>query len=98
MTTVVLGGLAGAILSLLFEWFPGLSGWYGKQEPIVKRGVMAVALVLASVVVFALACAGFLEAFNWTLSCDTDGLAKLMGLLFAALAVNQPFHALIKKS
>lgn len=97
MTTIVLGGIAGALLSLFFEWFPGVSKWYEGKPPVMKRAVMGVFLVLASVVVFAMACSGILDALNWNLACDVDGASKLLGLLFTALAVNQPFHAIVKK-
>jgi hypothetical protein len=97
MTTTVLAGVAGALLSLLFEYVPGIAGWFEKQTSITKRIVMSVALIVAAAVVYAMACAGLLGALNWSLTCDEAGLTQLLGVLFAALATNQTFHALVKK-
>ena len=97
MTTTVLAGIAGAILSLFFEYVPGVAGWFEGQSAIVKRIVMSVALVVAAAVVYGMACAGLLGALNWSLTCDEAGLTQLLGVLFAALATNQTFHLLIKK-
>lgn len=98
MNTTVLAGIAGTILALFFEWFPGVAGWFDKQTPIIKRVVMSASLIASAGVVYGLACAGLLADLNWNLTCDEAGLTKLLGILFAALATNQTFHALIKKT
>ena len=97
MSTTVLAAVAGALLSLLFEYVPGVAGWFENQAAITKRIVMSAALIVAAGVVYGMACAGLLGALNWNLSCDEAGLTQLLGILFAALASNQTFHALVKK-
>ena len=97
MTTTVLAGIAGALLSLLFEYVPGIAPWFEKLPAVGKRVVMSAALIVAAGLVYGLACAGLLGALNWNLECSEAGLTQLLGILFAALASNQTFHALVKK-
>lgn len=102
MDTETLAGLAGAMLSLLFAYVPGLSGWYarlGEGAPeetggTYKRLVMLAALVVAALGSYGLACLGAGEYFGLALRCDRAGLAGLLRALLLALAANQATYLL----
>lgn len=98
VTTDVLSGIAGSLLSLILEWFPVVKDWYADKSPAIKRLIMILFLALAAVVLFALACAGILGALNWTLTCDAEGAWSLFRLFGVAATTNQVTHLLAKKS
>ena len=98
ITTDVLVGVAGALLSLLFEYVPGFKNWYEKKTPKQKRLWMLLILAVAALILFVLACAGILGALNWTLTCDTEGAWTLFKLFGIAATGNQVTHLLAKKS
>jgi hypothetical protein len=86
--------LAGAILSLLFEYVPGLSGWYEGQTGTTKRLVMLGAIVVVAAAVYGLSC------FNtpWIyVECSTAGLFDLLLAIVAAITANQGVYLLTKR-
>lgn len=85
MSAEELAGIAGAILSLLFSYVPGLSDLYGKLEPTEKRLVMAGLLVAVAASVFGLSCGHVLSS----VTCDQAGVWGLVKVLLAALVSNQ---------
>lgn len=94
MDKLQLATWAGALLSLLFEYVPGLSGWYDAKDETTKRLIMLGAITLVAAGVYGLSC------FNtpWVyVECSTAGLFELLGaVLFAAIG-NQVTHKLTKK-
>lgn len=101
MDAETLAGLAGALLSLLFAYVPGLSGWYarlgeGQEEAgsVYRRLVMLAALVGVALGSYGLACLGVGEYFGLALSCDRVGLAGMIRSLVLALAANQATYVL----
>lgn len=94
MPPELLSGLAGVVLSLAMTYVPGLSAAYGRLSSDGKRGVMALALVVA----------GFLAAI---LSCESPGSLEASQLcaggfpwkaisqsILTALVANQGVHRL----
>lgn len=102
MDAETLAGLAGALLSLLFAYVPGLSGWYSRLGEgqadeaggVYRRLVMLAALVIAALGSYGLACLGAGEYFGLGLVCDRAGLAGLARALVLALAANQATYVL----
>jgi len=90
MSSELLAGIAGIVLSLLFSYFPGLSGWYDYLLPNAKRFVMLGALLLAALGVFGLACLG---KYN-LVSCDVIGAWGLLEYFVFALIANQSVYLL----
>ena len=97
VTTGVLIGVAGSLLSLLFEFFPGFKDWYAPKAVQFKRLFMAVLLALAAVVLFGLACSGILGNLNWQLACSAEGAWMLFKLFGIAVTSNQVTHLIAKK-
>jgi hypothetical protein len=89
MTTTVIAGIAGAILSLFLKYVPGFRQKWALADANVKRFWMIFLLILAGALVYGAACAGFLGPLNWNLTCDANGLDKVIRLVFAAASTNQ---------
>jgi hypothetical protein len=90
MTLDSLSYVAGAVLSLLFAHVPGLSDWYASQTKRGKAGLMAAMLIVVSVSVFALSCAGLGADIGLTLYCSrADAIGLLTKALIPALVANQ---------
>lgn len=85
MDATVLSGLAGAVLSLVFSYLPGLSDKWEPLEPTQKRLIMGLLLVLVAGVAFGLGCANI----SSSVTCDQAGATGLLKLLGAALVANQ---------
>ncbi len=77
--------IAGALLSLLFAYAPGVKPWFEKQPPIRKRLVMLGLLALAALGVFAYACAGRTAL----VACDAKGGWTLLEFFILAVVANQ---------
>jgi hypothetical protein len=95
MENLELAALAGALLSLLFEYVPGLSGWYDAKDEAVKRLIMLGAIVVVAAGIYGLSC------FNtpWVyVECTTAGLFALLGQVVMAIVGNQSIHRLTKKA
>ncbi len=81
-----LPAIAGAVLSLLFSYVPGLESWYAGQEAVYKRLIMLTLVVGVSVAVYALGCAGLIST---TVTCDKAGLMAGINVFFSVLVANQ---------
>ena len=94
MENLDLALVAGAILSLLFEYVPGLSGWYEGKAAATKRLVMLGVVVAAAAGVYGLSCVNA----PWVLvECNTAGLFDLLVGIVAAITANQGTYLLTKK-
>ena len=90
VTYDMIAGAAGALISLIFSFFPKVSEWFNPLQPNQKRGVMALALLLGVLVTFGLGCVGWLDdLFGVALQCTTVALVPLMRAWFIALIANQ---------
>lgn len=86
--------VAGAILSLLFGYVPGLREWFEAQTPVRKAQVMAGLLLAAALAVFLGAC---YTPWQWGVTCDQAGFWQLVELFFAALVANQAVYLIAVK-
>lgn len=95
MSVEKLSMLAGALLSLLFAYVPGLSGWFDKLDSVYKRLIMAASLLIVAFGVFGLSCAGLLDLA----SCDKLGAFDVLNMVILAMVANQgAYQLLVKKS
>jgi hypothetical protein len=97
MSVETLSLAAGALLSLLFGYVPGLSGWFGAKDSVVKRLIMAAALLAISIAVFGLSCAG-LQIPGVQLECSTQGAWLLLQVFLLALVANQSMYSITSVS
>lgn len=89
----VLAGLAGALISLGCSYLPGVSARWDALDGAWKRLAMAIMLIVVSVVIVALSCAGVLQGVE----CSQKGVWAVLSALFSALVVNQSTYALAGK-
>jgi len=87
--------IAGAILSLLFSYIPGLEAWYANLSPIEKRVVMLVLILLTAVIIFVATCAGVIQS---DVTCSQDGIVQAINIFFSVLVANQATFLLSAKS
>lgn len=97
MSATDLSMLAGAILSLLFSYMPGLSEKYDSLQPEQKRLIMLGMVVLVAVGAYALACAGYADRLGYSVECTDAGLIELAKAVIAAAVANQGVYGLTKK-
>ena len=86
MTDNIIASMAGALLSLLFGYAPGLRPWYEALEPTRKALVMAGLLLAAAAVLYVAAC---YTPWPVGVTCDENGFWQLARLFMAALVANQ---------
>jgi hypothetical protein len=105
MTATILSTIAGAILSLLFSYVPGLAGWYDRVRAgrgdsdggTAKRLVMLALLVLVSAGSWGLACSGWGVDLGLELACDRSGLVELVQAFIFAIMANQSVYKISPK-
>jgi len=85
MSSQLLAGIAGIVLSLLFEYLPGLHDWYNALVDTKQKLVMLAALLLSAAGVFALACIGRYDL----VTCDVAGVWMLLEYFVLAVIANQ---------
>jgi len=101
-----LAACAGAALSLLLSYTPGLSAWFERlgMEPdgsydggTRKRLLVLGLLVVTAACAWALACSGWGDLYAGELplnGCDRPSLAALLRALIAAVMANQSVYAI----
>ena len=90
MNAELLAGIAGIVISLLFSYFPGLSGWYDPLPADKKRFIMLGALLVSALGVFGLACIGKYDL----VSCDLVGAWNMLEYFVLAVIANQASYSL----
>lgn len=88
MTAVSLALIAGTVLSLLFSYVPGFNVLFAGLEGTIKRLIMLVILLLVSVVIYGLSCAGWALG-GFEVVCDQVGIRALIEMFIIALIANQ---------
>ena len=87
--------IAGAALSLLFSYIPGLNVKFAALSGDVKRLIMAGVLLVVSAAIFGLSCAGLGGSFNLAaLACTKEGAIDLLKTFVMALVANQATYAI----
>ncbi len=94
MSAEQLSAIAGAILSLIFSYVPGI---YKKYQPLseeLKRLIMLALLLVTCTSVYALACTNWRAHLGLTVTCDQPGLVQLTWSLVLAIMANQSTYRL----
>lgn len=87
-TPELIAGIVGAIISWVFNWFPGLNTWYSTLKSEVKSVIMLGLLALVSVTIYALAYYGVI------VTAEPITIIKLLTVFFAATVVNQSIYSI----
>ena len=85
--------LASAALSLAFEYFPRLEGWYNRLADKYQQLIMLGLLTLAVAAAFGASCLGL---DSWYV-CDQGGLFQALKDLLVAIGINQGVFKLLPK-
>ena len=93
--STLLAGVAGTLLSLIFRYVPGLSGWYEKQDSQRKSLVMLGCLLLAALAMYGASCWQIFDVPG--LSCTEGAWRTLLGAFLAALAANQTTYTIMRR-
>jgi hypothetical protein len=89
--------IAGALLSLLFTYFPVLKDWYEKQSGR-KALIMLGLIVIVAATYFALGCFAVLaQKLGILVPCTTDGAITVALAVIKILIGNQTAYLLTKK-
>lgn len=91
ITPTELAFYAGAVLSLVFSYVPGVKDWYEPLNPTKKRLVMLGLLLLTAVGVLAYQCRG-------DGACYTATLETVISAFVSAVIANQAAFALTPKA
>lgn len=90
-----LAATAGALLSLLMAYVPGLSTWFNAQAGTTKRMVMAFLIIVSAL---ASVTAGCLNVFQqYATSCDQAGIEAIVLAVISSLVANQSVFVLAVK-
>ena len=98
MSAESLSLIAGAVLSLLFSYIPGLNAGYAGLGSEVKRLIMAGLLLAVAAGVYGISCAGFGASFGVSVPCTQEGLLGLVNAFVLAVIANQAAFAITPKA
>ncbi len=87
-----IGAVAGVVLSLLFKYIPGLSGWYEEKEPESKELIMLGILFIVVGGAYGLSCYGPLNIY----ACTEAGAWEAVFALVGAVVGNQGAYSMLK--
>jgi hypothetical protein len=94
MDAQTLALFAGAVLSLLFSYVPGLNTWFAALDGSLKRLLMLGLLLLTALAVVGIACAGFGADLGLVVTCDKAGFLGVLKAFVAAMIANQTAYEL----
>lgn len=99
MTASELELLGGAALSLIFGLVPGISDWYNALDKVRKLDVMIAAILILSLGLFGLSCAGYLNVLfpSVDIPCTVPGGLKLLEAIILVAISNQGTFQLFTK-
>jgi hypothetical protein len=90
MTSEMLVGATGILLSLLFSYIPKLNTWFGSQTEEYKKLFMLCALLVITLGIFGLGCAGVLAQLTGVaVACTWSSALDLVRLFVVAAIANQ---------
>ena len=91
MTPEVLIAIFGAILSLVFAYFPWVKQWFEQLNPVYKPLLNAGLLLVLVYAIYGLSCAGVLAYFP----CTGQGALDALVVWFYAIVANQAAYQVL---
>lgn len=92
---IVISGVAGVVLSLLFEYIPGFHQWYNALSNEWKKLIMLGVVTATSLGIFGLSCIDSSLVLQTGITCDSHGAWALVASWIAAITANQGVHRLL---
>lgn len=78
--------ITGAVISLVFSYFPGLRQAYASMPAELKSAIMILLMAGVVAAIVALNCSGWIQA---GISCDSIGIQQVVWWYILALIANQ---------
>lgn len=94
MNAELLAVILGVVLSLAFNYVPGLAEKYAGLAKEQKSLIMLGLLLVASAGAYGLACAGWAADFGLQVTCDRKGLVEVIQAFVAAVIANQAAYSI----
>ena len=94
MSPELVSAIAAVLLSVGFEYIPGLSKWYNALPDTSQRLIMLGCLCITVAGAFGLSCAGWLSVFQ----CTNAGIRDAVFALILAVAANQGVYNILPKA
>jgi hypothetical protein len=91
LSPVVLASIVAIVVSLLFNYIPGLRVWFGGLKSQFKSLLMIGVLVVVSFAIWGSGCLGLLAV---NLSCNAQGVVELVKIFVATILANQATYLL----
>jgi hypothetical protein len=86
VTSAAVAGIAGALISLIMSYFPGLNTRFAALPKESQQLIMAGLMLLTTAVVMALGCYKILQI---DLTCDQNGIIQAVWVFLSAIMGNQ---------
>lgn len=94
MSAETLSLIAGAVLTLVFSYVPGLSEKFAALDSTNKRLIMLAVLATSAAAIYGLGCVGWALPFGFEVSCDVAGIQALIRSFILAAVANQGLYTL----
>lgn len=86
ITSAAIAGIAGAFLSLIFSYVPGLNTKFAALPKETQQLAMAGLMLLVTIVIVALGC---YKVVQINLTCDQSGWVQAIWVFLSAIMANQ---------
>jgi hypothetical protein len=97
LTPAFITGIAGVVISLLFEYVPKLHDWYNGLLNNYQKLVMLGIMVAIVAIIFGLNCAGWFVDYIPAMTCDKVGIQTAIVALVSAITANQVTYLISPK-
>lgn len=93
MTPEVLAATAGIVISIGFEYIPGVHDWYNGLSNTYQRLLMLGVMFAIVAVMFGLGCANLIKTWE----CTTPGALEALKCFGIAMIANQSTYTVLPK-
>lgn len=94
ITADFISSVAGILLSLVFSYIPGLNTAFAKLDTGKQRLIMLASLVVVSLALVGISCAGFAKDLGIALTCDRSGFVLVAQAFVFSLIANQAAYSI----
>jgi hypothetical protein len=91
VTPELIAAVAGVVLSLLFSYVPGLNAKFAALDPVYKRLIMLLLLLITAAGIYGLNCGGVIQT---GLACGREGISQIVWYFILSSIANQTSYQL----